>query len=174
MSHIYLAAVAFGVTLLAASLLLHGGKDTGHHGGADAGLGWAPVMSLRFWVFFFAFGGAAGLALDALESNEVMVAAAAGGIGWVSGVMAVAIIRGLTKRSVSSELGASELVGATGTLLLPAGPNKAGKVRVEIKGRTEDYVALVVDEGAELPTGSQVLIVAEGEQGALLVAKSEV
>src|SRR3954447_12813087 len=55
-NHVYLGAFAFGVTLLLATLLL-GGKDV-HHGGGhdhDAGfsLGWAPVMSLRFWVFLF-------------------------------------------------------------------------------------------------------------------------
>src|SRR5690348_3492855 len=60
LSHIYLGAVAFGVTLLVASLFLHGGKDIHHgHDSADA-LGWAPVTSLRFWVFFFAFGGGTG------------------------------------------------------------------------------------------------------------------
>lgn len=177
MSHIYLAAVAFGVTLLVASLVL-GGKDTDHgghgHGHAGVGLGWAPVTSLRFWVFFFAFGGAAGLALDQLESSAAVVAAGAGGIGWVSGVMAVAIIRGLAKRSISSEVGASDLLGATGTVLLPVGPNRPGKVRVEIKGRAEDFVAVVVDDGVELPTGAQVLIVSEGEGGTLLVAKHDV
>lgn len=174
MGHIYLGAVAFGVTLLLASLVL-GGKDTDHggHAHAEAGLGWAPVMSLRFWVFFFAFGGAAGLALDLLESNKVIVAVAAGGIGWTSGVLAVAIIRGLTKRSVSSDLSGAELIGATGPLLLPVAPGKPGKVRVEIKGRTEDFVAHVAD-GPELASGTVVLIVAEHDQGSLLVAKHDV
>ena len=174
MSHIYLGAVAFGVTLLVASFLL-GGKDTGHggHAHADAGLGWAPVMSLRFWVFFFAFGGAAGLALGELE-GETVTAIGAGAIGWISGVLAVAIIRGLTQRSVSSEVAGTELIGTTGTLLLPAGPQKPGKVRVEIKGRAEDFVATVVEDGGDLPSGTQVLIVAEGDRGALLVAKHDV
>ena len=174
MSHLYLGAVAFGVTLLVASLLL-GGKDTGHggHAHADAGLGWAPVMSLRFWVFFFAFGGAAGLVLGQLE-GETVTAIGAGAIGWISGVLAVSIIRSLTRKSVSSEVQSAELVGATGTLMLPAGPAKPGKVRVEIKGRAEDYVATVVEDGGDLPTGTQVLIVADGDRGALIVAKHDV
>ena len=67
MQNIYLGAIAFGVTLLVASFAL-GGKDTDHgdHGG-DAALAWAPFGSLRFWVFFFAFGGGAGFALTVLE-----------------------------------------------------------------------------------------------------------
>lgn len=173
MSHIYLGAVAFGLTLLVASLFLHGGKDTGHaHDSADA-LGWAPVTSLRFWVFFFTFGGGTGFALTQLDSSEVVSAVGAVGVGWLSGTLAVAVIRALTKRSVSSEVGASELVGVTGTLLLPVGPNRPGKVRVEVKGRAEDFVANVVEDGGDLPTGAPVLIVAEGDRGSLLVTKHE-
>ena len=178
MSHIYLGAVVFGVTLLAASIVL-GGKDVGHGGHAHAhddafGWGWAPVTSLRFWVFLFAFGGGAGLALTALGSSELIAAGGAAGIGWASGALAVAIIRSLAKKNVSSQVGAGELVGTTGQLLLPAGPGKPGKVRIEIKGKTEDFVANVVDDGGDLPSGSQVLIVAEGERGTLLVAKHDV
>jgi len=173
LSHIYLGAVAFGLTLLVASLFFHGGKDTGHsHDSADV-LGWAPVTSLRFWVFFFAFGGGAGYALTRLGSSEVEGAIGAVGIGWLSGAMAVAVVRALTKRSVSSGVGAAELVGATGTLLLPVAPGKPGKVRVEVKGRAEDFVANVVEDGGDLPSGTPVLIVAEGDLGSLLVTKHE-
>ena len=173
MSHIYLGAVAFGVTLLVASLFLHGDKDVHHGHDAADGLGWAPITSLRFWVFFLAFGGGAGYALVQLGSSELVGGVGAAGVGWVSGTLAVAVIRGLTKRSVSSQVGAAELVGVTGTLLLPAGPGKPGKVRVEVKGRAEDFVANVVEDGGDLPSGTPVLIVAEGDRGSLLVTKHE-
>lgn len=176
MNHVYLGAVAFGVTLLLASLLL-GGKDTdggGHaHDGADLGLGWAPVTSLRFWVFLLTFGGGAGLALTGLGSSATVAAGGALGIGWASGAIAIAVIRSLAKHSTSSELSTADLVGATGTLVLPVGPGKPGKVRVDAKGRIEDYVANLVEDGGELPSGTAVLIVAEGERGSLLVAKGE-
>jgi hypothetical protein len=174
LSHVYLGAVAFGVTLLLASLLL-GGKDAGHDGHVegDIGMGWAPIGSLRFWVFLLAFGGGAGLALTALGSGEWVSAAGALGIGWLAGSVAVAIVGSLKKHSVSSEVGVPELVGCTGQLVLPVGPGKPGKVRIDVKGRTEDFVANLVDEGTELPTGTPVLIVAEGDRGSLLVAKGE-
>ena len=203
MNHFYLGAVAFGVTLLVASLAL-GGKDTDHGGHAHeaaggGGFGWAPIASLRFWVFLFAFGGGAGLALGGLGSSPAVAAGGALGIGWASGAIAVAVIRSLTRHSVSSELGGAELVGATGTVVLPIGPGKPGKVRVDIKGRIEDYVANVADErsevggrprlidersesggragvnddSSELPTGTAVLIIAEGDRGSLVVAKGE-
>jgi membrane protein implicated in regulation of membrane protease activity len=179
LNHVYLGAVAFGVTLLVASFLM-GGKDTDHgdgghaHDSADLGLGWAPVSSLRFWVFLFTFGGGAGLALTALGSSAAVTAGGALVIGWASGAVAVAAVRHLTRHSVSSTLGAAEVVGTTGTLILPVGPGRPGKVRVDIKGRTEDYVANVVDDGRELPTGSAVLVVAEGEGGSLLVVRGEI
>jgi hypothetical protein len=165
--------------LLLASLVL-GGKDTdsgdgGHDTDGDLGLAWAPVASLRFWVFLLAFGGGAGLALGALGSSTVVTAIGAGVIGWVAGAVAVAVVRSVSKNSASSEVKAGELVGLGGTLTLPIGKDRPGKVRVELKGRAEDYVAALIedDQVTELPTGTPVLIVAEGERGSLLVAKAE-
>jgi hypothetical protein len=170
---IYLAAVAFGVTLLLASLLL-GGKDTDSDGEVEMDVvGWAPITSLRFWVFLCAFGGGAGVALTYLGSSELVAAGGALGVGWVAGASAVAIIDHLRKHSVSSELVARELVGTTGTLVLPVAPGKPGKVRIEVKGRQEDFVANLVDDGVALDTGASVLVVAEGDHGTLLVAKAE-
>jgi hypothetical protein len=57
--------------------------------------------------------------------------------------------------------------------VLPVGPGKPGKVRVDAKGRIEDYLANVADDGGELPSGTAVLIVAEGDRGSLLVTRSE-
>jgi hypothetical protein len=171
---LYLAAVAFGVTLLIASLVM-GGKDTdsGDAGDGGFGLGVAPVTSLRFWVFLFAFGGGAGYALTRLGSNQLVAALGAVGVGWVAGAIAVFVVKKIGKDSVSSGVETTELVGTTGTLTLPVGPGKPGKVRVDIKGRSEDFVASLHDGGVELPTGTQVLIVEEGERGSLLVAKGE-
>ena len=90
-----------------------------------------------------------------------------------SGAIAIAILRSLTKHSVSSEVRGADLVGVTGTLVLPVGPGKPGKVRIDARGRTEDYVANLVEDGGELPSGTTVLIVAEGDLGSLLVAKGE-
>ena len=174
MTTVYLAAVAFGVTLLLASLLL-GGKDTdhGHGGDAEVGLAWAPVGSMRFWVFLLAFGGGAGYALTKLGSSAVVAAIAAALIGWAAGAVAVVVVRKVSKSSVSTGVESSDVIGSTGTLLLPVGKDRPGKVRVELKGKAEDFVATIVDDGVELPSGAEVLVVAEGEHGSLLVSKAE-
>jgi len=173
---IYLAAIGFGATLLLASLLL-GGKDmdgdAGDLGDLGLGLAWAPITSLRFWVFFLAFGGGAGYALTRLGSSALVAGLGAVGVGWAAGAIAAFVVHKIGKHSVSSEVEGAELVGATGTLLLPVGPDRPGKVRVDVKGRSEDFVANLVEDGVELPSGAPVLIVAEGERGSLLVAKAE-
>lgn len=161
--------------MLVASFLL-GGKDTDHgdgHASGDVGVAWAPFGSMRFWVFLFTFGGGAGYALTQLGSSEVVSGVGAGVIGWVAGALAVTVVRSLTKSSVSSGVEGADLVGMTGTLTLPIGPGKPGKVRIDVKGRTEDFVANIVEDAGNLPSGSTVLIVAEGERGSLLVTKHE-
>ena len=193
---IYLAAVAFGGTLLGASIVL-GGKDT-DHGGGDAGhdtdashdtdgsheangghhtglgdtAGWFPVGSLRFWTFLLAFGGAVGalLTLLGIPGSALAVGAAALGTGWVSGVGATAAVRALAARSTDSMTSAGELVGSTGQLLLGAGPDEPGKVRLEVKGRVQDFVAISEDE--TLPTGSSVMVVSS-TGGKLVVTKND-
>jgi membrane protein implicated in regulation of membrane protease activity len=177
-NHLFLGAVAFGVTLLVASFLL-GGKDTDHgagghgHGHSGSGFGWAPFSSLRFWVFLFTFGGGAGLALDALGSSTVVASVGALAVGWVSGALAVTVVRKLSATSESSHVHGSDLIGGNGTLVLPVGTDKPGKVRVDVKGRQVDFVANLIEPGPELATGTQVMIVAEGERGTLLVGKTE-
>jgi hypothetical protein len=178
-NHLFLGAVAFGVTLLVASFLL-GGKDTDHggggghgHGDSAPGFGWAPFSSLRFWVFLFTFGGGVGLALDALGSSTLEASIGALAVGWLSGALAVTVVRKLSAASESSHVLGSELIGGNGTLVLPVGTDKPGKVRIDVKGRQVDFVANLIEPGPELATGTQVMIVAEGERGTLLVGKTE-
>ena len=176
MTTIYLVALAFGMTLLVASLVL-GGKDTDHGDGGDhagdVGMGWAPVTSLRFWVFFLAFGGGAGVALTKLGSSALIAAFGAVGIGWLAGAIAVLVIRQLTKNSVSSEAHAGEVVGMTGVLLLPVKAGEPGKVRVEYKGRAEDFIANIADDEPALASGTTVLIISRGKDDSVVVAPDD-
>jgi hypothetical protein len=184
----YLIAVAFGGTLLTASMVL-GGKDTdsgdsgetgeGHDGdGADKSIdagdafAWLPASSLRFWTFLLTFGGAVGTALTLLGSpaSAVLVLCASLAVGWASGAGAVTAVRMLAAKGGDSSTSPAELVGATGQLLLGAGPDEPGKVRLDVKGRVQDFVA-VSDEA--LPTGARVLVVSSQPDGGLVVTKSD-
>jgi hypothetical protein len=190
---LYLIAVAFGGTLLAASLVL-GGKDADadasgdadgdadgfDKGGLDKGsavgvadaLAWLPVASLRFWTFFLAFGGGVGAALTyaGSPSSKLVVGATAFTVGWLSGVGAVAVVRALSKNSVDSATSTAELVGSTGELLLGLSKDQPGKVRLDVKGRVQDFVAVTDDESA-LPTGARVMVVSTHPGGQLVVTR---
>ena len=52
-------------------------------------------------------------------------------------------MRAVSKNSVGSGVEAKELIGTTGTLMLPAGKDRPGKVRISLGGKAEDYVASV-------------------------------
>lgn len=187
MLHVYLAALGFGGTLLAASLVM-GGKDTGADqlsvdqgsgaGGDHAGHGsaggealWSVARSLRFWTFLFAFGGGVGALLTALDAaNAVIVAFAAGAVGLAAAVLATTVMRA-TSGGASSAVGASELAGATGVVVVPIVAGGVGKIRVEAKGRAIDLIAETDDE-AGLPSGAEVLVVSGGADGRVQVTRA--
>jgi hypothetical protein len=180
MLQIYLGALAFGGTLLIASLFL-GSKDADHdhgdgdgeheaHGAAD-GFAWLPVTSLRFWTFVLAFGGIAGALLTWLGGiGEPIVGVAALAVGWGSGLGMNLAMRGLRKGSVGSEVALQELSGETAQVVVALRKDQIGKVRLSAKGRVLDLLA-ETDDPELLAVGSSVMIVGEGEQGRVQVTR---
>lgn len=177
---IYLAALGFGATLLIATLVFGDGQGeatvghdlgAGHVDGHGDAFGWLPVTSLRFWVFLLAFGGLTGTVLTyATSASPAMVAAAASAVGWVSGVGMVAAMRGL-QRGAGSELRLAELGGETAEVVVAVGGGQVGKVRVTAKGRVFDLLA-ETDDAERFAIGAKVMIVGEGEDGRVAVARS--
>jgi hypothetical protein len=179
MLSVYLGALAFGGTLLVASMVLGAGQKDVSHGDADdqdgshgvEGLAWLPVTSLRFWTFLLAFGGAAGALLTATSSlGTSAIAGAAGAVGWASGVAIVASVRTLRKGSVGSEITPKDLRGETADVTVALGKDRIGKVRVVAKGRIHDVIAETDD--TELRIGDKVMILGEGAEGRVQVTKS--
>ena len=173
----YLIAVGFGGTLLLATLVLggdgHHGTDTHHALSAHDFNAWLPIGSLRFWTFFLGFGGAVGAILT---HQGIAAAPVIGGvsvvIGWVTGVVAVAIVRALRGTSVDSTVGEPELIGATGTVTVAIPEGGIGKVRFQAKGRSFDLVA-EGEYSAAIPSGAQVFVVGRGEDGRVLVSREQ-
>jgi hypothetical protein len=180
MLSLYLGALAFGGTLLVASMVLGAGQKDVSHGDTDDagdkdhggdGLAWLPVTSLRFWTFFLAFGGATGALLTATTSLGVgPVAAAAWAVGWASGVAIVASVKSLRKGSVGSEVSSKDLRGETAEVTVALGKDRIGKVRVVAKGRIHDVIAETDD--TQLSIGDKVMILGEGAEGRVQVTKS--
>lgn len=170
---VYLGALAFGGTLLVASMFL-GGDDKDTETDKDlggGGLDWLPVASLRFWTFLLAFGGATGTALTyAGGLPPAVVGAIAFVVGWMCGLGMIHVMRSVRRGSVGSEVSPKELGGETAEVLVAIGRGEIGKVRVTAKGRIHDLIA-ETDEEEKFPAGSKVMIVGEGAEGRVQVTR---
>ena len=172
---VYLTALGFGGTLLVATLLFGGGHHStdavhAHPLAANDFNAWLPIGSLRFWTFFLGFGGGVGAILT---YQGIAAAPVVGGvavvIGWVTGVVAVAIVRALRGTSVDSTVGEPDLIGASGTIVVAIPEGGIGKARFESKGRSFDLVA-EGEYSAAVPSGAKVFVVGRGEDGRVLVS----
>src|SRR5262249_37411889 len=135
----------------------HGGAGLSHgealvpghapEGPVQAGL---PLLSMRFWTFFLAFFGLTGAVLAGLGlwSSPLFIAAAAVGMGLLSGLGVSYAFGRLRRETISSSLQEQDYIGATGRVLLPIARGQQGKVRLEIRGRTLDLIAETEDEQA--------------------------
>jgi membrane protein implicated in regulation of membrane protease activity len=138
-----------------------GGHDDLHDFGAlDV---WLPLTSLRFWTFFLAFFGLVGTAL-ALASPMALTLTLvpSAGVGYLSGISAVRVLRVLSRQQIGAALDIEGLVGEVGQLLLPVAPGQDGKILLEVAGRTLELTAESDDEELKLGDSAVVLGVREG------------
>jgi membrane protein implicated in regulation of membrane protease activity len=187
---VYLVSLLVGGVLIALSIAAgadHGGDHAGVAHGADHGaghaeagqaggqgvlLGWLPLGSLRFWIFFAAFFGLTGAAMTGLAlAGALPVAAAAAAVGYASGLLLTRTIRHLERSSGDSSVAEADLVGATARVLLPIAAGRTGKVRVHIKGRSVDLLADTEEDGT-MAAGEDVLVIAAPHGGRVVVARA--
>ena len=134
-------------------------KDLDLHAQAvDAGGAWMPFLSLRFWTFALACFGATGSLLELLGFSTLLTAPTAVAMGLGLGWGIAWAFHRLKKDHVSGNVGLKSLAGREGRLLLAVGPDKPGKVRVQVDGQDVDLVARTQDEH-RLELKEQVLIV---------------
>jgi membrane protein implicated in regulation of membrane protease activity len=178
----YVFALVLGSILLGASFLLGGDADVDadadfdmdadvdadgdSHG--DLGGFFGVLGSMRFWTFFAAFFGLTGIILDGLALAAPVVAfGLAIGVGAVTGWTAVKLLNHLSANDTGVAAGVDDYVGKTGEMLLAAGPNRLGKIRIELKGTTVDVLA--ESDEALVERGEQALIVEMRDAKALIV-----
>jgi membrane protein implicated in regulation of membrane protease activity len=182
---IYLASLAFGGVLLVASLILGHDGDGDHdfdghgeldfdvdtdlaaeadapiHGDMDALGGiFGALKSIRFWTFFTAFFGLTGSVFEGLEllENEYVILALALAIGLIAGATIVTALNRLRAGEHGHVEGASDYVGKSGKVLVTVKRDTPGKLRLEMRGRTVDVLA-VTEESEPIPTGEQALVI---------------
>lgn len=182
MGILYLAALIIGFGTIALQLAMGGESDAdadadahidaeldgdadadadGDHAHADHGHGdggFLPIfLSLRFWTFtLLAFGLSGSLIhyLDLANSGVALAIALALGLG--AGLTASLTFRVLSKSEANSGATDRDAVGTVGKVLLPFGKGARGKIRIELKGQTVDFVATTDDEAIE--AGQMVMI----------------
>ena len=176
MDKIYLVCAVFGGTLwvcLFVMSLLGGHAHSGGMGdGADAhGLGagdghaghdfpWLmglfSIRSLIAGITFFGIGGLAGVysnvpALQSLGMAAICALAAM--------VMTAAAVRLLLQTTHDGTLHIRNAIGQVGTVYLRIPGNSSGRGKVTVKVQERLVELQAVCQGAELPTGAQVVVV---------------
>lgn len=176
----YVFALVLGSVLLGASFLL-GGKDMdgdhdvgdhdadldhdldghsgdGHDTHGDLGGFFGVLASMRFWTFFAAFFGLTGIVLDGLDLAAPMLALVlAIAVGFLMGWTAVTLIKRLSANDTGVAATVDDYVGKSGEMLIAAGPQRLGKIRIELKGTTVDVLA--ESDEQTIARGEQALIV---------------
>jgi len=132
----------------------------GHGGPVPTGAAvWLPFLSLRFWTFFAAFFGLAGLALTLLGLAPAPLALPiALGVGALCGTGVAWLNRRLVSTQIDSSVTNQDMQGLTARVLLDVESGSFGRVRVGVKGYIKDLRA-ITDDGKRLATGEQVLVV---------------
>lgn len=181
---VYLAALIVGLGVLGIGILLPGGDADGADAGdagdldvdvdvdmdaaggghAHAGHGHAADMgaiaiflSLRFWSYALMGFGLVGTGLHFLGlAGSLVTLILAIGVGLLSGLIASATFRALSRAETSSGGEARDAVGQIGRVLLPLGSGKRGKIRIQVRGQLVDLLASTDD--AELAEGTEVLV----------------
>ncbi|HKO95026.1 MAG TPA: hypothetical protein VJU61_27920 [Polyangiaceae bacterium] len=119
---------------------------------------WASiVLSLRFYMFAAIAFGLVGAPVTLLGvSGTAATFAAALVTALLTGFGASLGFRVLGRQTLSSGVEPRELVGLVGRVLLPCDKGRRGKVRLNVRGQTIDYIA--VTEEVALGTGAAVIV----------------
>jgi membrane protein implicated in regulation of membrane protease activity len=171
---VYVGASTVGLVLLVASLLMgHGDAHDADAGGHEAGeISVAlQVLSLRFWIYFLAFGGATGVLLRWLAGvTEPTAAIAAACVGVIAAVATRFLVRKAAGSQASGMVRPADFVGRTAAVVVPFGKASTGKVRVRVREAEIDLLA-TTDDGEDIAANDEVLIV-EVRDGSAVVTHS--
>ena len=133
----------------------HGGYADGHH---DSTSGFR-IISFRTVIAGLAFFGLGGLGADSVDASPVVVWLVALGCGAAAMYTVYWIFSTLYSLSEDGTVHIANAVGRHGTVYLriPGHEAGAGKVQVNLQGRTVEYLATTA--GDELPTGAKIVVV---------------
>lgn len=130
------------------------------------------VTSFKFWTFGFCFFGLTGLVLSHLRVaiSPLIVVIIAVAMGLLAGTAMSSILLSLRRRHADSLIRSDDLIGCTGTVEIPFDATTRGKVRLEVKGTSRDFVAMT-DHPSLLAFGTSVMVVGTKNNQVWVVAE---
>jgi membrane protein implicated in regulation of membrane protease activity len=153
----------------AADLVGVGHPDTGHATGDQSGpmhhgpdqQGAGPILSalsyLRLFVYFCLGFGPMGLVALATGRSAIASLLLAIPVGVAAVFLAQAFFR-FQRQDTDSQLTSADLVGQTGTVIVPLDDKTMGKVRILVGPVVAEQYALAAHPGATFKNGDQVMV----------------
>ncbi len=138
---VYLAALAFGLVLIGASVFQGdgGGQDSGDgdapgegHGDADHGAFLTNLLSLRFWTYALGAFGMSGTALSLLGVGSAVHVPVSLVLGFLVGAGVAALFRQLGSGTATGPASTEAFLGSEAEVVLPLLPDGLGKIRLHI------------------------------------------
>lgn len=128
-------------------------------------------LTFRSLAFFLAFFGLTGLVLTWLEANRALTALLAVGMGVFAMWLNRTLIEYLKTNTSDSQVLDREIEGSRASVVLPIGPDRKGRVAVEVGGQRRYLVAgqYRPQAGLDFNKGDEVVVV-RIKDGAALVA----
>jgi hypothetical protein len=130
------------------------------------------VTSFKFWTFGLCFFGLTGLVLSHLRVSlsPLLVVLIAIAMGLLAGTAMSSILLSLRRQHADSLIRSEDLVGLIGTVEIPFDAMTRGKVRLEVKGTSRDFVAMT-DHPSLLVYGTSVMVVGTKNNQVWVVAE---
>lgn len=128
------------------------------------------LTSFKFWTFGSCFFGLTGLVMTFLRVPPPLVIGIAIAMGLLAGFGMSSVLLSLRRGQADSLIRAEDLVGCTGTVEIPFDATSRGKVRLNLKGTSRDFVAMT-DHPSLLTVGTPVMVVGTKNNRVWVVAE---
>ena len=134
-----------------------------------------PFVSLKFWTFTAAFFGLTGTLFEGLGlwSSPTGIFVLSLGIGLSMGT-AMAYLIHIADQGAGKGLSERDYLGASADVRLPIRPDKAGKIRVRVRGRIIDMRAELADDEEALEMNDKCFVIGIEEETAQVISAAAV